>query len=168
MPNELRSIRIYFYPASKRDSGRRMDDGDFDDFPFLYLVFHYRLLIDKERRGTKRKRVYVQEHNTRNTDISENDLEPRRSHSTNGSSNSSGILNHSASLSQTLTHYIKVRKNVNVSCMLKGQCTSRVSRSYLILFYPIFLTKSYFVLFFGKCPVLSYFFGHFAFNFGIL
>ena len=26
-----------------------------------------------------------------------------------------------------------------------------------ILFYSIFLTKSYFVLFFGKCPILSYF-----------
>ena len=26
-----------------------------------------------------------------------------------------------------------------------------------ILFNPIFLTKSYFVLFFGKCPILSYF-----------
>ena len=33
----------------------------------------------------------------------------------------------------------------------------RVSRSYLILFYPIFLEKSYFVLLFGKCPILSYF-----------
>ena len=39
----------------------------------------------------------------------------------------------------------------------------RVSRSYLILIF--FLEKSYFVLFFGKCPILSYFFGHFAFNF---
>ena len=27
----------------------------------------------------------------------------------------------------------------------------------LFLFYPIFLTKSYFVLFFGQCPILSYF-----------
>ena len=26
-----------------------------------------------------------------------------------------------------------------------------------ILFNPIFLAKSYFVLFFGKCPILSYF-----------
>ena len=33
---------------------------------------------------------------------------------------------------------------------------SWVSRSYLILFHPIFLEKSYFVLFFGKCPILSY------------
>ena len=34
-----------------------------------------------------------------------------------------------------------------------GNSNGRVSRSYLILFYPIFLTKSYFVLFFGKCPI---------------
>ena len=34
---------------------------------------------------------------------------------------------------------------------------SRVSRSYLILFYPIFLAKSYLILFFEKCPILSYF-----------
>ena len=37
-----------------------------------------------------------------------------------------------------------------------------------ILFNPIFLAKSYFVLFFGKCPIISYFFGQFVFNFGIL
>ena len=53
-----------------------------------------------------------------------------------------------------------MKKKIRLSC--KGSNSSlvglvRVSRSYLILFYPIFLAKCYFVLFFGKCPILSYF-----------
>ena len=47
-------------------------------------------------------------------------------------------------------------------------CECRVSRSYLILFYPIFLTKSYFVLFFWEMSYFILCFGHFAFNFVIL
>ena len=34
---------------------------------------------------------------------------------------------------------------------------STIFQGFKILFNPIFLTKSYFVLFFGKCPILSYF-----------
>ena len=58
---------------------------------------------------------------------------------------------------QKFPKFLKIPKSLFQVCILPSLIGCNL-QSVKILFYPIFLAKSYFVLFFGKCPILSYFF----------